>query len=151
MTFIKSKSVTKTFKYLGVKRKGEQYTSWEIHGDNFNEESTLEDLVTAHNAAHSKLLANLGQPDRKWSDGEACLFMRKALEEGGQLVFRTETRTWRVSASLECCGERLSLGRFTNTCGSCGADYDGNGNRLAPRSQWGEETGETWNDCYGEW
>jgi hypothetical protein len=35
---------------------------------------------------------------------------------------------------------------FTNTCDTCGADYDGGGNLLAPRSQWGEETGETYAD-----
>lgn len=28
-------------------------------------------------------------------------------------------------------------------CDKCGADYNSAGQRLAPRSQWGEETGET--------
>lgn len=44
------------------------------------------------------------------------------------------------------CGAEVWLGGFTNTCDSCGADYNWNGTRLAPRSQWGEETGETVSD-----
>ena len=43
---------------------------------------------------------------------------------------------------IECCGQELQCGRFTNTCEVCGADYNWNGNRLTPRDQWGEETGE---------
>jgi hypothetical protein len=31
---------------------------------------------------------------------------------------------------------------MTNTC-ECGRDYNWGGQLLAPRSQWGEETGET--------
>lgn len=45
----------------------------------------------------------------------------------------------------DCCGAEVSLGRFTNTC-DCGADYNGSGDLLAPRSQWGEETGESVSD-----
>jgi hypothetical protein len=40
------------------------------------------------------------------------------------------------------CGEEIELDSFTNTC-YCGADYNMSGQRLAPRSRWGEETGET--------
>ena len=47
-----------------------------------------------------------------------------------------------------CCGDWFGCDSFTNTCDVCGADYDMNGNRLAPRSQWGEETGEHWTECY---
>jgi len=43
------------------------------------------------------------------------------------------------------CGERITLSHFTNTC-SCGRDYNSSGTELAPRSQWGEETGETYAD-----
>jgi len=47
------------------------------------------------------------------------------------------------------CGEEIVLhSRMTNTCNACGADYNWNGTRLAPREQWGEETGEHWTDCY---
>lgn len=40
------------------------------------------------------------------------------------------------------CGREIRCDAFTNTC-ECGADYNWEGSRLAPREQWGEETGET--------
>lgn len=40
------------------------------------------------------------------------------------------------------CGGEVWLEGFTNTC-ACGRDYNWNGDLLAPREQWGEETGET--------
>ena len=43
------------------------------------------------------------------------------------------------------CGEKLHCHAFTNTC-KCGRDYNWNGTMLAPREQWGEETGETWEE-----
>jgi hypothetical protein len=45
------------------------------------------------------------------------------------------------------CGKHVTLANFTNTC-SCGTDYNSSGQTLACRSQWGEETGEHWTDCY---
>ncbi len=42
----------------------------------------------------------------------------------------------------DCCGEHVELHGFTNTCSSCETDYNMSGDMLAPRSQWGEETGE---------
>lgn len=45
-----------------------------------------------------------------------------------------------------CCGDWLMCDRFTNTCGTCNRDYNGSGQELAPRSQWGEETGESATD-----
>jgi hypothetical protein len=52
--------------------------------------------------------------------------------------------------TIECdCGAHLdNHGGFTITCYRCEADYNGAGQRLAHRSQWGEETGESWQDCY---
>ncbi len=48
-----------------------------------------------------------------------------------------------IDSVLQCyCGRTVSLGCFTNTC-RCGRDYNMNGSLLAPRSCWGEETGET--------
>jgi hypothetical protein len=40
------------------------------------------------------------------------------------------------------CGTTVECESFTNTC-RCGRDYNWNGDQLAPRSQWGEETGES--------
>ena len=55
----------------------------------------------------------------------------------------TFTNSYREPAWGKCddCGAEVSLGHFTNTC-DCGADYNSAGQRLAPRDQWGEETGE---------
>lgn len=46
----------------------------------------------------------------------------------------------------ECtCGQEVVLRGFTNTC-ECGKDYNSSGQGLAPRSGWGEETGESLGD-----
>ena len=51
----------------------------------------------------------------------------------GRKVFRKQ---------IECdCGETVTCYGFTNTC-ECGLDYNMSGQRLASRSQWGEDTGE---------
>lgn len=55
----------------------------------------------------------------------------------------------RPVVEVKCCGQWMRVtGRFTTTCDDCGPDYNGNGSRLAPREQWGEETGEHWSECY---
>jgi len=46
------------------------------------------------------------------------------------------------------CGEEVVLSSFTNTCDKCDRDYNMQGDLLAHRSQWGEETGEHWTECY---
>lgn len=43
------------------------------------------------------------------------------------------------------CGAEVVLDRFTNSC-DCGRDYNMSGQELAPREQWGEETGESYAD-----
>ena len=43
----------------------------------------------------------------------------------------------------DVCGHEVVLSGFTCTCDYCGADYNSSGQRLAPREQWGEETGES--------
>ena len=49
---------------------------------------------------------------------------------------------------LKCsCGKEVTCNQFTNTC-HCGNDYNFSGSLLAPREQWGEETGEHWTECY---
>lgn len=47
------------------------------------------------------------------------------------------------------CGAIVVLDGFTNTCDKCGVDYNFAGQLLAPREQWGEETGETTADILG--
>ena len=51
-----------------------------------------------------------------------------------------------MAKTVQCsCGRTVTCSSFTNTC-PCGADYNMSGSRLAPREQWGEETGETADD-----
>jgi len=67
----------------------------------------------------------------------------------GELIYngvRELHRSWWEDAVLRCdCGRDVVLSGFTNTC-ACHADYNSAGQRLAPRSQWGEETGEHLSD-----
>jgi hypothetical protein len=48
---------------------------------------------------------------------------------------------------IECeqCSKPLELDTMTNQC-TCGTFYNGFGQRLAPPSQWGYETGEHFGD-----
>ena len=91
--------------------------------------------------------------DRNWGEWteESDLGMKnylKVLESGEYKLHYYENEfSYRVSAQIKCCGEWLSLGNFTNTCGSCGCDYNGSGQLLAARNYWGEETGEHWTEC----
>lgn len=51
--------------------------------------------------------------------------------------------SWVEPAIGQCdCGDEVVLDGFTCTCERCGADYNSSGQRLAPREQWGKETGE---------
>lgn len=57
-----------------------------------------------------------------------------------------EVQKYTEYAKLQCyCGNIIDLACFTNAC-ECGLDYNINGDLLAPREQWGEETGESWID-----
>lgn len=62
----------------------------------------------------------------------------------------TYTNTYIEPATIRCsCGEIVALEHFTNTCHRCERDYNLGGQLLAPRDQWGEETGETYLDIIG--
>ena len=69
----------------------------------------------------------------------------------GDRWFEEDPEGSRSVQEVKCCGTWLMCDAFTNTCGKCGADYNMNADRLAPRSQWGEETGETYADIVGGW
>lgn len=53
-----------------------------------------------------------------------------------------------VRRVITCCGDELVCKNNTNTCDHCNADYNMSGDLLAPRAQWGEETGEHWSQIY---
>ncbi len=65
-----------------------------------------------------------------------------------EAVYCKETGRKIEDAIGQCneCPRQVELSYHTNTC-ECGADYNGWGQQLAPREQWGEETGEHWTDC----
>jgi hypothetical protein len=46
--------------------------------------------------------------------------------------------------TMKCnhCEDNIILDSFTNTCDTCGTDYNNFGQELAPREEWGWETGE---------
>jgi hypothetical protein len=62
-------------------------------------------------------------------------------------IIRTETEIWnnrphRINVMRCDCGQEVWLySVWSNEC-DCGLCYNGSGQQLAPRSQWGEETGE---------
>lgn len=73
-----------------------------------------------------------------------CILDDRLLYRG----IRCERWSYQHPAVGRCeCGREVELGSFTNTC-ECGRDYNSAGQLLAPRCQWGEETGEHWSECY---
>lgn len=62
----------------------------------------------------------------------------------------SDNEFWKLLKSpfVKCnCGRMVDCSNFTNTC-PCGRDFNFSGTELAPRDQWGEETGEHWTECY---
>lgn len=83
----------------------------------------------------------------KWPEAErnwqGCITGEFNVTDKG--IERKET-SYNVPAVGRCeCGREVSLDGFTNTC-ECDRDYNSAGQLLAPRSQWGEETGEYLSD-----
>jgi hypothetical protein len=66
---------------------------------------------------------------------------RKVVDRG---IRRNEHRYWEPGM-LRCqCGAEVVIDMLmTNTCERCGRDYNSFGQLLAPREQWGWDTGET--------
>jgi len=71
-------------------------------------------------------------------------------ENGIPLTFmgveRFENRYVEPAVGRCSCGGEVELSGFTNTCERCSKDYNSSGAELAPREQWGEETGESLSD-----
>jgi len=72
--------------------------------------------------------------------------MRYCLEHGENFDHDEKHNYCKSRKVIECCGEELICFNFTNTCHNCGSDFNMSGDMLAPRSQWGEETGESVSD-----
>jgi len=74
-----------------------------------------------------------------------CLSGEHDVVDHGVICHEQEWSTPPVGL-CEVCELEVVLDGFTCTCEGCGADYNSSGQRLAPREQWGEETGEHWVD-----
>lgn len=75
----------------------------------------------------------------------------RGTNDKGELIIdngiKTRKHYWNECAIGKCsCGMLVHLSGFTNTCDRCGNDYNMSGQLLAPREQWGEETGEHYVD-----
>lgn len=65
-------------------------------------------------------------------------------------IQKHNTSYWEDTVAKCICGEEIQLSRrFTSTCDECDRDYNSSGQLLADRSQWGEETGESYSDIMG--
>jgi hypothetical protein len=62
-------------------------------------------------------------------------------------IEKREHSYWEPTIGECSCGNQVVLDSVMyNTCSRCGRDYNSFGQLLGPRSQWGEETGETFFD-----
>lgn len=86
-----------------------------------------------------------GEPFDKWKDR-----FDELMEQKDEFVWHglQERKIDVIHPTIgQCvCGEEIELSGFTNTCTNCDRDYNSSGQELAPRSQWGEETGESLSD-----
>ena len=62
-----------------------------------------------------------------------------------KILSQRQGRSAPAIGECDVCQRPVRLEYFTNSC-ECGADYNTFGQRLAPREQWGHETGEHWTD-----
>jgi len=65
---------------------------------------------------------------------------------GPRLESREHSYTEPAVGLCNHCDSEVVLYGFTNTCEKCETDYNMSGQELAPREQWGEETGESLSD-----
>lgn len=86
---------------------------------------------------------NVNLPEEAVSNYRACIAGEFNVVDRGVVVERWSYRE--PAVGLCCCGREVELCGFTNTC-DCGRDYNSAGQELAPREQWGEETGESLSD-----
>jgi len=148
-TFKKAYSKRVTFTQTEISKVWE-YGSWRFtaKGSGLTTSSFKDAFILERSAMHYNESAFVNGVYDKNRD-LAYLNLLEVLESGDYEMKEIDyDYTYRVPAELECCGEWLSLGSFTNTCPHCDADYNGSGSLLASRSQWGEETGEHWSECY---
>ncbi len=85
-----------------------------------------------------------GTPLALRPEGQASLDgLRSGAIRATPLTIEARQERVEVCAVVQCdCGRKVTLcSGWANEC-DCGAEYNGSGQLLAPRAQWGEETGE---------
>lgn len=120
--------------------------NFEVNGGDYSE--SVEVFHESYIAARKQLFEDMSLG--VWSKDSDIGYQNylRVLESGDyELGYYENEFSYRESAQIKCCDVWLRLGKFTNTCDKCGADYNGSGQLLASRSQWGEETGEHWSEC----
>lgn len=83
--------------------------------------------------------SGLGDEARK--NLQDCLAGQKTGEVQPPEVLDLRTSYVEPAVGRCSCGRKVELSGFTNSC-DCGMEYASSGQALAPRCQWGEETGE---------
>ena len=140
--------------YIGTSYKRTTYMShsfegicnFEVNGGDYS--GCVEVFNESYIAARKEMFEDMGWGE--WSEDSDMGYQNylRVLESGDyELGYYENEFFYRESAQIKCCDVWLSLGKFTNTCDKCGADYNGSGQLLAPRQFWGEETGEHWTNC----
>lgn len=140
-------NVTRTKRITCMSHDAEGVCHFEVRGADYS--SGIEFFEMAYIAQRKQLFKDMGWG--KWTKAGDLGFQNYLLVKENNpysLGYYENKFTYRVSAQIKCCGKWLGLGKFTNTCTRCGADYNGSGQLLASRSLWGEETGEHWTECY---
>ena len=144
--FIPAQTKTKYQRTTYMSHDFEDICNFEVHDNDCSE--SIEVFHEAYVSSRKQLFKDMGWGP--WSEANDLGYQNyiEVLESGDyKLGYYENEFRYRVPAQIKCCGEWLSLGRFTNTCNECGADYNGSGHLLSSRQQWGEETGEHWSDC----
>tara|TARA_Y100001937_G_scaffold95552_1_gene129824 strand:- start:162 stop:605 length:444 start_codon:yes stop_codon:yes gene_type:complete len=123
----------------------EGLSTFEVHGGDYSE--NIKTFQIFYIKERKQMFEDMGWGP--WSEAGDLGYQNylKVLENDDyELGYYENEFSYRVPAQIKCCGKWMSLSKFTNTC-ECGADYNGSGQLLALREQWGEETGEHWTEC----
>ena len=144
--FIPAQTKTRYQRMSYMSHSFEGICNFEVNGDDYSE--SIEVFHESYIAARKQLFEDMKLG--KWSEDRDIGYQNylRVLESGEyELGYYENEFSYRESAQIKCCDVWLSLGKFTNTCNMCGADYNGSGQLLSSRQQWGEETGEHWTEC----
>ena len=146
LQYKKAYTATSVQKTTVMRHNFEGICHFEVHGGDWS--GCISGFNREYVESRKQLFKDMGWGE--WSE-EGDLGLQnylKVLETGEyKLEYYENEFSYRVPAEILCCEEWMRLGKFTNTCTYCGADYNGSGQLLAARHYWGEETGEHWTDC----